>query len=162
MNKLREVANLQSLSENLRVLILSKNQIEVIRTPLDMLKNLDVLDLHENRISKIENLNRLHSLRVLNLSNNQIETLENLAGMKSLVELNLRKNRITQIDDLTGLNSLQKLFLSHNQLASLDSVKPESLPSLTDLTLENNPIEKAPKFQALIKEKFPSVQYLNL
>jgi hypothetical protein len=38
---------------------MSKNQIEGIKFPLDILKNLDVLDLHENKITKIENLNKL-------------------------------------------------------------------------------------------------------
>jgi Leucine-rich repeat (LRR) protein len=59
MNKIKEINNLQGISENLRVLIMSKNQIENIKFPLDILKNLDVLDLHENKISKIENLNKL-------------------------------------------------------------------------------------------------------
>ena len=66
--------------------------------------------------------------------------------MKSLVELNLRKNKIHTIIELSGLNSLQKLYLSHNSISSLDNIKGETLPSLTDLTLENNPIEKIPKF----------------
>jgi len=116
MNKIKEVANLQGVADNLRVLIMSKNQIEGIKFPLDAMKNLDVLDLHENKISKIENINRLVSLRVLNLSNNQIEVLENLSGLKSLVELNLRKNKISTIGDIIGLNSLQKLYLSHNNI----------------------------------------------
>jgi Leucine-rich repeat (LRR) protein len=94
---------------------------------------------------------------VLNLSNNQIEIIENLSGLISLVELNLRKNKIHTIVELTGLNSLQKLYLSHNNISHLDNVKGEYLPSLSDLTLENNPIEKITRFHATIKEKFPTV-----
>jgi len=45
------------------------------------------------------------------------------------------------------------LYLSNNNIASIENIK--ELPSLTDLTLENNPIEKSIKFQQLIKEKFP-------
>ena len=45
---------------------------------LDTLKNLDVLDLHDNKITKIDGLTKLVSLRVLNLSNNLIEVIENL------------------------------------------------------------------------------------
>jgi Leucine-rich repeat (LRR) protein len=52
--------------------------------------------------------------------------------------------------------------LSHNNISTIDNVKSDVLPSLTDLTLENNPIEKLTKLQTLIKEKFPTVQYLNL
>lgn len=70
MNKIKEVSNLQGVADNLRVLIMSKNQIEHIKYPLDAMKCLDVLDLHENKITKIENISKLQSLRVLNLSNN--------------------------------------------------------------------------------------------
>jgi Leucine-rich repeat (LRR) protein len=59
MNKIKEVSNLQGVADNLRVLIMSKNQIEGIKFPLDAMKNLDVLDLHENKITKIENISKL-------------------------------------------------------------------------------------------------------
>ena len=42
-------------------------------TGLESLVKLDVLDLHGNQISVIENLNHLTELRVLNLAGNQIE-----------------------------------------------------------------------------------------
>ncbi|CDW72990.1 leucine rich repeat family protein [Stylonychia lemnae] len=158
MNKIKEISNFSTV-EHLRVLILSKNMIESIRN-LDAFKNLDVLDLHENKITKIDNLSKLVNLRVLNLSNNSIEVIENLGGLKALVELNLRKNKINLIKELNGLNSLQKLYLSNNNIGSVENVK--ELPSLTDITLENNPIEKIAKFQQIIKDKFPSVQFLNL
>jgi len=38
--------------------MLSKNQIEIIRN-IENFKNLDVLDLHDNKILKIEGLNKL-------------------------------------------------------------------------------------------------------
>ncbi len=40
------------------MLMLSKNQIETIRN-VECFKNLDVLDLHENKISKIEGIAKL-------------------------------------------------------------------------------------------------------
>lgn len=52
--------------------------------------------------------------------------------------------------------------MSNNSIANLDTLKTENLPSLSDLTLENNPVEKILKFSAMIKEKFPTVLYLNL
>ncbi len=80
--------------------------------------------------------------------------------MKSLAELNLRKNRISQIKDLSSLPNLQKLYLSTNAIANLDNVK--ELQVLTDITIENNPIEKNCKIHATLKEKFPSLIYINL
>ena len=67
-NKLKDIGNLTSV-DNIRVLMLSKNLIEVIK-PMDTFINLDVLDLHDNKISKIDGLSKLNQLRVLNLSNN--------------------------------------------------------------------------------------------
>ena len=43
-----------------------------------------LLDLHDNRITKLENLKNLHNLRVLNLSNNQITVLDIPHPMKGL------------------------------------------------------------------------------
>ena len=42
-------------------------------TGLESLVKLDVLDLHGNQITTVQNLNHLTELRVLNLAGNQIE-----------------------------------------------------------------------------------------
>lgn len=57
------------------MLNLCKNAIETIEN-LEMLPNLDVLDLNDNRILRIENLACLKKLRILNLSNNLITILD--------------------------------------------------------------------------------------
>jgi leucine-rich repeat-containing protein 49 len=49
--------------------MLGKNAIDKIRN-LHMLVKLDVLDLHSNKIARIEGLENLRELRVLNLANN--------------------------------------------------------------------------------------------
>ena len=68
--------------------------------------SLDVLDLHDNRISKIENLKNLTNLRIINLSNNLIKTLEIPYQLKFLNELNLRKNVICEVREICHLTSL--------------------------------------------------------
>ena len=55
---------------------------------------------------------------------------------------------------------MQKLYLSNNNISSTDGFK--DLPSLTDLTLENNLVERTPKLHQIMKEKFPSLLFLNL
>ncbi len=64
---------------------------------MDSLTKLDVLDLHGNQISYIENLNHLSELRVLNLAGNKIEHVDNLMGMDALTELNLRRNHVRTV-----------------------------------------------------------------
>ena len=119
--------------------------------PLQHFTNLDMLDLHDNRISGSIDFSKcsfikLQNLRILNLSGNQIEEVVISCSMKSLTELNLRGNKIREfeIKDGVTLESLTKLFLSNNQIKSFEKVPSlkQTMPVLLELTLENNPIEK--------------------
>ena len=58
------------------------------------------------------------------------------------------------------LPELKKLYLSGNKVATLDSVK--SLPALTDITLDGNPIDKCEGIAVTLKEKFPKLVHYNL
>ena len=86
--------------------ILSKNLISTIqKNNFDSFKQLDVLDLHDNRISgKIDftsYLKKLTNLRILNLSGNQIgdigaeKLFAALPEMTNLEELTLYNNQLT-------------------------------------------------------------------
>ena len=80
-NKLAEIGSSIANLTALRVLILSKNMISSVNgekgepTILGNLNNLDMLDLHDNRIQgsldlSVTNIGNLQNLRILNLSNN--------------------------------------------------------------------------------------------
>ena len=45
---------------------------------MDCLTKLEVLDLHSNKIQKIEGIGKLPNLRILNLANNLLTKIENL------------------------------------------------------------------------------------
>ena len=59
--------------------------------------DLEVLDLHSNKIKIIENLSMLKKMRLLNLANNQITGFSELINNKNLEEINLRKNLVNFI-----------------------------------------------------------------
>ena len=175
-NKLVDISNIQGVLQ-LRVLILSKNLISTIqKNNFDSFKQLDVLDLHDNRISGRLDfscyLKKLTNLRILNLSGNQIEEVEMTFSMKSLVELNLRGNKIKNLKiglNVKGLKEIQfdqlaKIYLSNNQIKDFDSVVTDKsmLAQVTELTLENNPIEKDAKLQQKVQEKFPGLSQSSL
>uniref|UniRef100_A0A8C7NNH5 Leucine-rich repeat and coiled-coil domain-containing protein 1 n=1 Tax=Oncorhynchus mykiss TaxID=8022 RepID=A0A8C7NNH5_ONCMY len=99
------------------------------------------LDLSSNHISRIEGLNSLASLRTLNLSCNLITKVEGLNGLVNLIRLNLAYN---QISDLTGLlylhgaeYKLRHLHLHSNRLDSINQLLQcmLGLENLTDVTL---------------------------
>jgi len=56
---------------------------------LDKLVNLEVLDMGDNRIRKIENIETLVNLKELHLAKNKIQTIENIGHLKKLYMLTL-------------------------------------------------------------------------
>ncbi|VDM31686.1 unnamed protein product [Hydatigera taeniaeformis] len=119
----------------LEELALHQQNIEKIEFLNNNCKNLRILYLQNNLISKIgmilfvslfsaENVNRLKELEYLNLALNNIETIENLEGTcvslvlsigcESLRKLELTVNFIgdlTSVDNLINLESLEELYL---------------------------------------------------
>ena len=166
-NKLSDFGNLSSCSlMNLRVLILSKNHITNINafnSVCQGLSNLDVLDLHDNRITgKLDlfqcGISKLPNLRILNFSNNLLEFVSIPTTMKSLVEINLRNNKIKDFKvNSLRFEKLNKIYLSNNFIQSFDQVSKEAFVNVTQLTFENNPVERHEKLQVMVADKFPKV-----
>lgn len=85
---------------------------------LNMLKKIEVLDLHGNLITHVNGLGSLSELKVLNLAGNQIRYIGvgDFQGLTSLQELNLRRNRIKKLLGFAETPKLSKLFISNNDL----------------------------------------------
>ncbi|XP_068605195.1 leucine-rich repeat and coiled-coil domain-containing protein 1 [Brachionichthys hirsutus] len=77
------------------------------------------LNLHCNRIQRIEGLNSSWNLRHVDLSSNCISSIEGLTSLTSLRTLNLSCNLITKVEGLNGLVNLTRLNLSYNQINNL-------------------------------------------
>lgn len=92
-----EISTLEELS-------LHQENIEKIDLLNYWCRNLKILLLQYNLISKIENLNMLKKLEYLNLALNNIEVIENLEGLESLQKLDLTVNFI---GDLRGVGKLR-------------------------------------------------------
>lgn len=125
--------------------------------------------MHENVISKIENLDNLAELRVLNLSDNMITTVEGLAGCEKLDSLMLARNRIGKngLDDLRGLlecPAIVSLDIQNNNIQD-EAILPEilqKLPNLKVLYLQNNPVvKKIPNYRKTLINAIPTLTYLD-
>lgn len=75
--------------------------------------DLHTLNMHCNRIARIEGLGHLRNLQHLDLSSNQIRRMEGLNALESLRSLNLSCNLITAVE------GLQCLFLPDSQRTRL-------------------------------------------
>ncbi|XP_067146344.1 leucine-rich repeat and coiled-coil domain-containing protein 1 isoform X2 [Apteryx mantelli] len=128
--------------------------------------DLCTLNLHCNRIARIEGLGHLRNLQHLDLSSNQIRLMEGLSSLATLRSLNLSCNLITRVEGLEKLLNLTMLNLSYNCIHDLSGFQrlhgtshklsrielhsncinninhllqcTKGLRSLTNLTLEKN------------------------
>ena len=142
--------------------MLGKNYIKQIKN-LQALTKLDVLDLHSNKIGKIENIGHLSDLRVLNLANNLIKTVDNLQGLDALTELNLRRNIIDQVNGLNHCPNLQRVFLSNNKIASFENIPClKDCTQLSDLTLDGNLIFNKKGYIEFCLKSCPNLKQLDM
>ena len=72
----------------------------------------------------------------------------------------MRKNFIHEVRSVAHLAGLQRLYLSNNKVSSLENLS--NMPVLSEITLENNPVELQTGVVMTLRARFPSLQYFNL
>ncbi|VDN24947.1 unnamed protein product [Cylicostephanus goldi] len=81
--------------------------------------SLELLELADNRIGKIENLEELTGLKKLFLGANQITVIEGLSTLKELTVLSFIGNAIRDIEGLSTLTKLMDLSIAQNGITRI-------------------------------------------
>ncbi|XP_067211450.1 protein tilB [Linepithema humile] len=143
----------ESEISTLEEIALHQENIDKIELLDRQCRNLKILLLQHNLISKIENLNMLKRLEYLNLSLNNIEVIENLEGLESLKKLDLTINFIGNLQSIKSLRcneNLEQLILMGNPCADYEYYRQyvvATLPQLRELDMQD--IERSERIKAL-------------
>ncbi len=113
---------------------------------LENVTNLKGLDLTGNEIQQIDDFPSFKELNFLNLSNNKISRISGLENLPKLKCLLLKGNHITKIENLKKLQELKWLDLSDNQIKKIEGI--ENLPRLRQVKFDGNPLEDFEENQA--------------
>ncbi|XP_020294037.1 protein phosphatase 1 regulatory subunit 42-like [Pseudomyrmex gracilis] len=97
----------------------------------DVCRNLKVIYLQNNNISKIKNLNFACNLTHLYLQHNVITKLENLESLRNLEKLYLGHNNIVVIEGLETMTKLQELHVESQKIPPGESLCFEPRSALT-------------------------------
>lgn len=89
------------------------------------------------------------SITYLNLHSNKIRKIENLSGLVSLQTLILSFNEISKMDGMECFSKLARLDLSFNVVRRLEGLK--NLSTLTTLEMDSNMIHRAEDLSMLRK-----------
>ncbi|KAF4744067.1 hypothetical protein FOZ63_029272 [Perkinsus olseni] len=181
-----EATGAAKLPEDVMSVSLASRQLKSVATKdLVYFRNLDTLDVSDNRLSSSEmllKLGNLRRLRVLSLSCNSLATLytefprpdrrsseiprgESL--LPNLEELDLSFNDLREDTflnvSLTVFTRLIKLNMAHNCVASIPvhlAASPNDFPFLTDLNLSHNDLVQYDQWNPL--EGLPRLESLSL
>ncbi|CAF4247228.1 unnamed protein product [Rotaria magnacalcarata] len=127
------------------------------------LSTLEEVSLHQQDIEKIEYLDKwCRELRIIYLQSNLISKIENVSRLKKLEYINLALNNIEYIENLEGCESLNKLDLTLNFIGILSSV--ENLRDnihLADLYLTGNPCGDHEGYRDYVIATLPQLQKLD-
>lgn len=175
--------------KKIKKLDLFQSGLEEVPSNIKRLGNLEILDLHSNKLSKIRKdaFKGLSSLKKLLINSNQITEIENGAFkgllnleilslhhnhlkmiklntfkvLPKLENLSVKNNKITEIEagGFEELSSLQKLFLGCNQITKIKNGTFKGLRNLKELCLNENSIAE---INHHIFEELPSLQILGL
>ncbi|CAH8605409.1 unnamed protein product [Schistosoma margrebowiei] len=127
---------------------------------LEEYTNLKCLFLEVNGILKIDGLHNQTELRSLYLSKNLIRSIENLNHMKYLDTLDVSYNMITKIENLDLLPNFTKLIISHNKLTEMnDLIHLIKCKQLSVLDIQYNFI-KDPNVVEEVFAKLPNLRVL--
>lgn len=124
---------------------------------------MEELSLHQEDIERIEHLqNWCRELKILLLQSNLISKIENLHKLKRLEYLNLALNNIERVENLEKLESLNKLDLTLNfigELTSIESLKDNY--NLRSLILTGNPCCDYPNYREYVIATLPQLENLD-
>ncbi|XP_026534327.1 protein tilB homolog [Notechis scutatus] len=125
--------------------------------------SLEEVSLHQQNIEKIEHLDKwCRNLKILYLQNNLISKIENVSRLKKLVYLNLALNNIEKFENLEGCEDLQKLDLTANFIGELSSLKIlKNNIHLEELFLIGNPCTDFEGYRQFVVATLQQLRFLD-
>ena len=170
------IDNIKNLISNLVKLNLTANNLDLIPENFQILQNMKILILNNNKIRKIEHLNKMNELERLELRGNKIEKIEGLNFSNKIHTLTLSSNLIKSIknEDLPKNDYLEELGLFGNFIGDNENEKineeifnevclllSEKFHKLKSLYIGGNYIFKIKEFNLKIKNKIKTLKFID-
>ncbi|KAJ1849832.1 hypothetical protein LPJ73_003650, partial [Coemansia sp. RSA 2703] len=138
-NEFKDMSVVEQLPQ-LNVLNMSGNKLKAISASVAACSKLKAIILGQNKITRIEHLDKLGDLNTLVVSHNEVTKLPDMPQLKELTKISAAHNKIATIPDLALYPKLKEIRLNDNVIRTV----PEGIRSCTSLRvidLGNNMID---------------------
>ena len=135
-------------AKNLTKLSLKDNLLDINENFLDNLKNLEELDMENNRVrslNKVNFFNNLRSLKKLKIKSNFVSSIEQvfkgLDMSERITEIDLSSNLLVKLDNgdfPEKFKNLSRLILDNNKITLIGSETFKYMKNLNSLTINDN------------------------
>eukprot|EP00045_Choanoeca_perplexa_P004122 m.35613 g.35613 ORF g.35613 m.35613 type:complete len:432 (+) comp12406_c0_seq2:186-1481(+) len=127
------------------------------------ISTLEEVSLHQESLERIELLDSAcRELKILYLQNNIISRIEHVGRLKNLRYLNLALNNIVRIGGLTGCEALEKLDLTVNFIVDVSTAATlQANRNLTELYLTGNPCASFKDYRKYVISLLPQLTQLD-
>ena len=159
----KNVCNKEYLTRFFKTFYLKRAGIERLDEGLIHFRNLEVLNLSENKISRLDFIRP--KLQELSLTANNISEIS-VPKTESLVHLGLAYNKIddgTLAQIATAFPNLFSLDLAFNDVCSLDHLINclKLMPKMKMVNLKGNPVVLSKNYRAIMKQRFQQLKVLD-
>uniref|UniRef100_A0A8B9C9X5 Leucine rich repeat containing 9 n=1 Tax=Anser brachyrhynchus TaxID=132585 RepID=A0A8B9C9X5_9AVES len=123
-----------------------------------------VLNLHGNSLSQLQNISRLKTLRKLIISFNEFTSLNDVYDLPNLEYFDASHNHVITLEGVRGLTKLQCFNLSWNQLKKsweVINILNEHTPNLLSLDITHNPWYKPVSLRLSVIGQLKALTNLN-
>lgn len=126
------------------------------------MQKLRSLSLQCNRITKIQNLDKIVNLKELYLSENGIEKMEGLERIINLEILDVSYNQLSQIEGVETLTNLEEFWFSANKLSDFQQLSKLKIASnLTIVYFQGNPISSDLQYKRKLLLELPKLTSID-
>jgi len=142
---------------------LSVTSVSSSTEPPLLLSGLRSIDLHGNKLTRVDGLQTLHSLRELILDHNILKCLDPgcFASVPRLRRLHLGHNGLRSLAHLSSLTRLQFLHFGANRITEVTELdRLKNLASLTEVWLVDDLVAKKQWYRALLLSKCRQLKVL--
>ncbi|KNE59911.1 hypothetical protein AMAG_05360 [Allomyces macrogynus ATCC 38327] len=125
--------------------------------------DLRILSVRDNKLMRLDGLDKARAVQKLYLDNNQIRMVEPdmVVNLRALKELSLNDNRLKTIHFVRYLPKVKYLHVDRNRITEIVDVAVRTSAALQSISLVGNPIARMSSYRTVLVQAMPGLTRID-